>query len=88
MSQSDILLDVRIERERQDGKWGPVATRRDQLDRWMAILGEEFGEACRCVLEMHPLQQRIHGDWRGKLRKELIQIAAVAVALIEKMDAE
>ena len=85
-SQQWVLDAIKAERARQDRKWGAVNTRKDELERWMVILGEEYGEACRCVLEVHPLQQQIPGDWMFKLRKELIQVAAVAVALLEKLD--
>ena len=85
-SQEWILDAIKAERTRQDRKWGTVATRKDELERWMVILGEEYGEACRCVLEAHPLQQKLPGDWMFKLRKELIQVAAVAVACLETLD--
>ncbi len=42
------------------------------------VLGEEFGEVCRAVLE---------GD-EANLREELIQVAAVAVAWVEAIDRE
>lgn len=60
-----ILVAVSNERAAQDAKWGEQ-NHRDSV--WMAILAEEVGEAAKAVLE-------------GKdLEKELIQVAAVAVA--------
>ena len=51
----------------------------------VTVLGEEFGEVCRAALDVdkgdHP------NTARAKLRDELIQTAAVAVAYIEALDA-
>jgi hypothetical protein len=47
------------------------------------ILGEECGEVCRAVLNL----DRFTTDANRKdLRSELIQVAAVAVAWVEKLD--
>ncbi len=51
----------------------------------LAILGEEFGEAA------HEVNETIGGHAkldRAALRKELVQVAAVAVAWIESIDRE
>ena len=58
---------VRDERIRQDKKWGEQ-NHRDST--WLAILVEEVGEAAKAILEKD-------GD---DLEKEIIQVAAVAVA--------
>jgi hypothetical protein len=81
-----ILQDVMDERLRQDAKWGEQ-NHDDPV--WAAILGEEVGEACKATLE------RAFG-WDGGidttstpselLRAELVQVAAVAVAWIERID--
>lgn len=90
-----VLDEIRVERERQDEKWGeqnhPDGTNlkndgwrthaREQCQRaaaegrvtWAHILQEEFVEA---LAEVGP----------AKLRAELIQVAAVAVAWIEALD--
>ena len=79
--------EILAERERQDEKWGPVSRFKSQgFERALVILMEEVGEAARAVLEMHPVQNRLPGDWRGQARRELIQVAAVAVAIIEYID--
>jgi NTP pyrophosphatase (non-canonical NTP hydrolase) len=68
-----ICLEIAKERIKQDIKWG----QQDHLTgRWFEILGEETGEACRAVLEQDP----------DKYRKEMIQVAAVAIAAIETLD--
>ena len=61
------------ERMKQDEKWGQQ--NHDPL-KWNAILGEEFGEVSKAILE---------GDVKN-YREELIQLAAVAVAAIENLD--
>lgn len=94
-----VLEDVARERDRQDAKWGEQnhADGSDQMVRgwtwqeigvewvvvahealgrnptWSAILVEEVGEA-------------LQTDNPAKLRAELIQVAAVAVAWVECID--
>lgn len=68
-----IYSDITAERRRQDEKWG------DQVHSpatWMAILAEEFGEAAGAMLE-----------GKSSWREELIQVAAVVVAIVEAYDA-
>lgn len=76
---------VTDERGRQLQKWG---VQNHSPIEWIAILGEEFGEASKEALEHH---------WQGshypvdslrlqRLRSELVQVAAVAVAAIESLD--
>lgn len=66
----EILNAIKLERNRQDDKWG------EQFHHpimWCAILGEEVGEVNKAALEE---------NWE-EYRKELIQVAAVAVAMLE-----
>ena len=49
----------------------------------MAILGEEYGEACKEAVDIH--WNRVDIGFSG-LRKELVQLAAVAIAIIEHID--
>lgn len=53
------------------------------------VLGEEFGEVCRAALDAEKVAEGRHNPdgARSKLREELIQTAAVAVAYIEALDA-
>jgi NTP pyrophosphatase (non-canonical NTP hydrolase) len=75
--RGSIVLDLEIERCRQDEKWGgvPGIERRDD-HTYAAVLGEEYGEVCRAWLERDT----------DELRAELIQVAAVALAWIEELD--
>lgn len=74
-----VFLDVFRERERQDEKWGRSIHRNLTDHNWLTILGEEFGEACQAALQQSP------GD-KKDLRAELIQVAAVAIAHVERLD--
>lgn len=77
MSATQQVLDeVRVERERQDRKWGSQRTL--PLAVWHTILSEEVGECAEASLE----------NDRAGLREELVQVAAVAVATIEALDQE
>lgn len=51
-------------------------------DKRAAVLGEEFGEVCRAVLEAG-----YGADDDAHLRQELVEVAAVAVAWVEAIDA-
>jgi len=77
-----ILQDIRNERNRQDKKWGE---QNHHPMEWLAILGEEYGEACKGALEAHFPGYGITGDY-SDYRKELIEVAAVVVAAIECLD--
>ena len=52
------------------------------------VLGEEFGEVCRAALDVERIAEgrNDHSAARAKLRAELIQTAAVAVAWLESLD--
>ena len=45
-------------------------------EKWIVILGEEFGELCEAILNRE----------RDNIRSEAIQVAAVAVAFVEYLD--
>lgn len=75
-----IFNDIKDERERQDKKWGE---QNHAPIEWCAILGEEVGEVNKAALEDH----FSHGKMNLKnYREELIQVAAVAIAMIECLD--
>lgn len=77
INQQGILFDIIDERKRQDEKWGDQSVKNNYI--WLAILMEEIGEISEAILK--------EVNWLDG-RKELIQIAAVAVAWIEKLDKE
>ena len=73
-AQRLAVADVLAERERQDQKW--VAQNHLPIV-WSAILTEECGEFAECALHY-----RFGGHKAGSLRKEAVQCAAVALAII------
>lgn len=82
---TEVLAEVHNERFRQDEKWGV----QDHLPAyWMTILMEEVGEACKNVLEAYPIGNPIlkKSEALKMWRKEMVQVAAVAVAAIECHD--
>ena len=82
---TDVLADVAEERQKQDEKWG-----RQDHDPfgWLAILGEEYGEVCKDALGLYfGKQTGLNKERQIKnYRAELIQVAAVAVAMVECLD--
>lgn len=90
------LGDVWEERDRQDTKWGE---QNHDLGIWALVLGEEYGEFCEAVLSFRALygadasgdlkywpRRGEHGQLWGHIREEAVQVAAVAVAIIEYLD--
>jgi NTP pyrophosphatase (non-canonical NTP hydrolase) len=74
-----ILKDVKDERQRQNDKWDNQPEW--WFRAWVAILGEEFGEVCEAMLDIHETDTT---TWEH-LYEELIQVAAVAVAQAQKL---
>ena len=73
MNKDKIVKFIMAERARQDEKWGE---QNHDIYKWLAILGEEVGEANKAALE---------NDY-SELMEELIQIGAVTVAMIESLE--
>lgn len=78
---SYVLKEVLHERVRQEKKWGPQNHRPAD---WLMILGEEVGECNQAALEVHFDYKT--GKTYENLREELIQVAAVSVAIVESLD--
>ena len=74
-----IYRDIDDERERQERKFGP---QRHDWAVWSAILSEECGEVAEACLRARWGEDRD----LDHLREELIQVAAVAVQIVEKID--
>ena len=73
MKKEDIVELIISERKKQDLKWGE---QNQNIYKWLAILGEEVGEVNKAVLE----------DKYDEVLDELVQIAAVSVAMIESLE--
>jgi len=78
-AQRKAMRDVLIERDRQDSKWGVQV---HDFPLWMTILGEEFGELCKEVLERSfrddASEERIY--------EEAKQVSAVALRIMEQVE--
>jgi|HubBroStandDraft_6_1064221.scaffolds.fasta_scaffold00174_37 hypothetical protein len=69
----DVFGEIADERASQDMKWGE---QNHGSDRWLTVLMEEVGEMSKENLEGRP----------DRYRAELVQVAAVAVAMLEAFD--
>src|SRR3954467_6076485 len=94
MTQEYVLNLVRMERQRQGqleaaGKI-PFNCADPNVGNLLklAVLGEEFGEVCKEVYEAAAFFGQPPADVTAKLRTELVQVAAVAVAWIEGLSTE
>lgn len=88
-----ILGEIVGERMHQEAKFGDQSHR--SPFEWLAILAEEFGEAARGVCETGFLPEPFGDDEATEIalaaagrnfRQELIQTAAVAVAMLQTGD--
>ena len=82
-------LAIAAERVHQDEEWGWPREGLDEHD-WLAILGEEFGEASKAVVEIGFYKRRedpISAEQAG-LVKELVHTAAVCVAWLQSIELE
>lgn len=77
-----IYGEVIAERLRQNEKWGKQE--HDPIE-WLGILGEEVGEVNKACIETYFNYEGADSDY-SEYRKELIQTAAVCVAMIECLD--
>ena len=74
----DILEELYLERIRQHTLWG---LQTHHMAIWNCILGEEVGEVAKAINEWI-----FNGKKEKDIRDELIQVAAVAIAMIESLD--
>ena len=79
----NIFIEIKEERQKQDIKWGE---QNHKPIEWIAILTEEVGEASKSALEAHFQKCYWDAEKLKNYRSELIQVAAVAVAMIESLD--
>ncbi|MGB0428949.1 MAG: hypothetical protein ACPGLV_00650 [Bacteroidia bacterium] len=90
-----ILEEIKQERVRQNQKFGE---QNHKPIEWIAILSEEVGEAAKEALDHHfeypektesgkqECNTELQAQRLKDYRKELIQVAAVAVQMIECLD--
>lgn len=75
---NNILDEIKKERVKQDVKWGE---KNHAPADWLMILGEEVGEVSKAALEA-----KFGSKTLTEYREELVQVAAVAVAMIQCLD--
>jgi NTP pyrophosphatase (non-canonical NTP hydrolase) len=77
-----VLAEVSAERAAQDARWGV-----EDLHDWERIshLTEEVGELAKAANEANFRTSPTRGD-RTQMREEAIQVAAVAVAIVQSID--
>jgi NTP pyrophosphatase (non-canonical NTP hydrolase) len=78
------IADLMSERARQDSLWG-------QQDHeaivWLGILTEEVGELAQQIIESTIFNHRQVEEYNFEsMREEAVQVAAVALALVECLD--
>ena len=72
---TNAIRDVLSERARQDDRWGE---QNHAGVPWLAILMEEVGEFAKALITDEASPE--------ECRRELVQVAAVAIAAIESLD--
>lgn len=97
---NEIFEEIKLERSKQNQKWGE---QNHSVIEWIAILTEEVGEAAKEAVDyhfengLHDLKKQgdrpimiktLKDDNLIRYRKELIQVAAVTVQMIECLDRE
>ena len=81
---AELLTQIEDERRRQLDKFG---VQNHVPAMWTVILGEEYGEACKEALEARFAKTEVLAAERlVNFRAEMIQVAAVAIAMIESLD--
>lgn len=79
--QAVVLDDIVDERQRQDEQWG---VQNHHPAYWLAILGKQVGQLGSAVLDREWYTDPDKGT--AIVRAEAVQVAAVAMALIENID--
>lgn len=83
-SHAKIVEDCLVERVRQNEKFG--WNRNHHPAEWLMILGEEVGEVNEEGINYTFNPDRLKPMNLLDMRKELVQVAAVAMAFIEDLD--
>ncbi len=83
--KSAILGEILDERHNQDEKWGE---QNHDDPMWACILMEEVGETTQAIFDLTQCiySEGTYDTCSDKIREELIQVAAVAVAWLECID--
>jgi NTP pyrophosphatase (non-canonical NTP hydrolase) len=80
--QQEYIVKILNERISQENKWG---MQNHTPIEWCAILMEECGEVSKEALEFHFKKYYKQNGQLQRYEKELIQVAAVALAMLESL---
>jgi NTP pyrophosphatase (non-canonical NTP hydrolase) len=80
--RNKLFQEINIERNIQNNKFGE---QNHHPMEWLSILGEEVGEVNKAVLETY-FEYKGSDPLYKEYREELIQVAAVAISMIECFD--
>ncbi len=80
MKQNEIWELIKIERVRQDKKWGAIPSRSHEHMYWLTVLVEEVGEVAKAIWEVVSGRNTLTDSL---IKTELIHCAAVIVAWLE-----
>ena len=84
MKTSKVIAQVKAERKRQDRMWGEQNHR---PEKYLLILNEEVGEVNKAICDNIDFETGyIFPEGIKQYREELVQVAAVAIAMIESLD--
>lgn len=81
-----FIQELCEERDKQDIRWGE---QNHAPAVWLMILGEEVGEVNHAAQGLQFPKYYLGQDrigWLEEYRKELVQVAAVAMAMVESLD--
>jgi len=76
LTREEVYALIDIERNKQDEKWGALDDKKQNLSGYLLVLEAELNEAKLGWCKNHP--------GRNSALAELIQVAATAVAALEK----
>ena len=83
VSQERVVRDIAAERERQDKQWGGPSHDDQHIEgMWLHVIGN-FAHSAESLMTARGV---IPPSRRAAYRKELVKIAATAVAAIEALD--
>lgn len=66
----------------------PVAANQIGYVEGLAVLTEEVGEAARAALHAHFGDPEVAAEGRGRLQEELLDVAAAALLMLERLQRE
>lgn len=78
LKTTQACKSVLAERARQDSLWG---IQNHDPFTFLTLLGEEYGEACQAAA-----QALYDGKSIDRIREEVVQVAALALAIVECLD--